>query len=285
MGYERHDPRNWRSRDNDYRSDRYRDERGYRSSSQDYEADERGFFDRAGDEVRSWFGDDEAERRRRMDERYEREQGGRDRNYESGRSYPGYDTGSRGGYGYRASGWGGRGAEYGGYGTGGAGYSPYTGGTYRENSNYRHDPHYHEWRDREIANLDRDYDEYRREHQSRFENDFGTWRNKRQGQRQSLGSAREHQEVIGSDGTHVGTVDHVRGDRIILTKNDQDASGRHHSIPCSWIERVSDKVELSCTASEAQARWKDEERRSAIGGRDDESDGPHILNRSFSGTY
>ena len=31
--------------------------------------DDRGFFDRAGDEVRSWFGDDEAQRRREMDER------------------------------------------------------------------------------------------------------------------------------------------------------------------------------------------------------------------------
>src|SRR5262245_7060513 len=30
-------------------------------------ARERGFFERAGDEVRSWFGDEEAERRRRMD--------------------------------------------------------------------------------------------------------------------------------------------------------------------------------------------------------------------------
>jgi osmotically-inducible protein OsmY len=30
--------------------------------------EERGFFERAGDEVRSWFGDDEAERRRRADE-------------------------------------------------------------------------------------------------------------------------------------------------------------------------------------------------------------------------
>jgi len=29
--------------------------------------DDRGFFERAGDEIRSWFGDEEAERRRRMD--------------------------------------------------------------------------------------------------------------------------------------------------------------------------------------------------------------------------
>lgn len=278
MGYERHD-RNWRARDYDNRSDRYR-------NSSQYD-DDRGFFERAGDEVRSWFGDEEAERRRRIDERNEdRGYGRRDfRDYQGSRGYAGYDTGSGGGYGYRASGWGGSGADYGGYGTGGgAGFSPYSGGTYRENSNYRYDPHYHEWRNREIATLDRDYDEYRREHQSRFEHDFGSWRDKRQGQRQSLNSVREHQEVVGSDGSHVGTVDHVRGDRIILTKNDQDASGRHHSIPCSWINRVSDKVELDRAASDAQAVWKDEERRGAIGGRDD-SDGPHVLNRSFSGTY
>jgi osmotically-inducible protein OsmY len=31
-------------------------------------SEERGFFERVGDQVRSWFGDEEAERRRRMDE-------------------------------------------------------------------------------------------------------------------------------------------------------------------------------------------------------------------------
>jgi osmotically-inducible protein OsmY len=31
-------------------------------------AEERGFFERAGDEIKSWFGDEEAERRRRVDE-------------------------------------------------------------------------------------------------------------------------------------------------------------------------------------------------------------------------
>jgi osmotically-inducible protein OsmY len=44
----------------------YRDERGYRDRN------ERPMTDRAGDEVRSWFGDDEAARRRRMDEVRER---------------------------------------------------------------------------------------------------------------------------------------------------------------------------------------------------------------------
>lgn len=34
-----------------------------------YDPDERGFFDRASDEVMSWFGDDDAARRREMDQR------------------------------------------------------------------------------------------------------------------------------------------------------------------------------------------------------------------------
>jgi hypothetical protein len=46
-------------------SDRYRrDER--------YGRDDRGFVDRATDEVRSWFGDDQAETRRRYEEREDR---------------------------------------------------------------------------------------------------------------------------------------------------------------------------------------------------------------------
>lgn len=43
------------------RLDQYDDERD----------NERGFFERAADEVRSWFGDDEAERRREMDGRFD----------------------------------------------------------------------------------------------------------------------------------------------------------------------------------------------------------------------
>lgn len=39
------------------------------AASRRYREDERGFFDRAGDEIASWFGDEEAERRREMDHR------------------------------------------------------------------------------------------------------------------------------------------------------------------------------------------------------------------------
>lgn len=47
-------------------------------------ADDRGYFERAGDEVRSWLGDDEAQRRRYMDEQRDREQ--RDASYDRDRN-------------------------------------------------------------------------------------------------------------------------------------------------------------------------------------------------------
>ncbi|HEX6044791.1 MAG TPA: BON domain-containing protein [Pyrinomonadaceae bacterium] len=43
-------------------------DRGYEYGRGEYGGDERGWWDRASDEVASWFGDEEAERRRRMDE-------------------------------------------------------------------------------------------------------------------------------------------------------------------------------------------------------------------------
>lgn len=72
-----------------------------------YGRDERGVADRAGDEVRSWFGDDDAARRRRMDERAPerwearswegegrgRSDWGRDRSYSSDREYGDRDYG------------------------------------------------------------------------------------------------------------------------------------------------------------------------------------------------
>ncbi|HVJ03830.1 MAG TPA: DUF2171 domain-containing protein [Sphingomonas sp.] len=204
--------------------------------------DDRGFLERAGDEVRSWFGDEEAERRREMDQRYD------DRT---------------------------------------AGYE-------RRRDAAPHDDHYRSWRTQRIAELDRDYDEYRRENAQRFHNEFDSWRTERQGQRDCLRRVSEHMEVVGMDGSHVGTVDKVRGDRILLTKSDPEAGGHHHSIPSRWIESVDDKVKLRKTADEAQAHWRDEERSGALFGErrdtarsEDRQDwsSEHNLNRSFSGTY
>ncbi len=47
-----------------------------RGRPEGYDYQDRDFFSRAGDEVRSWFGDEEAERRREMDSRYDERQGG-----------------------------------------------------------------------------------------------------------------------------------------------------------------------------------------------------------------
>jgi hypothetical protein len=177
-----------------------------------------------------------------------------------------------------------RGGGLGGSSSSAPAYSPMTGDYGR---GHQHDPHYSEWRQRQMEELDRDYDEYRREHQSKFENEFGGWRQKRQGQRQMVGTAREQMEVLGSDGAHIGTVDKVRGDRIILTRNDPNAGGVHHSVPCSWIENVGDKVTLNRTAEQAIAEWRDEDRGRALFEKQsgEGNDGPHVLNRSFSGTY
>ncbi len=94
---------------------------------------------------------------------------------------------------------------------------------------------------------------------------------------------KEHDEVVGSDGSHVGTVDKVRGDRILLTKNDADAGGQHHSIPSSWIQSVEDKkVTLSKTADEAKKQWRDEEQNQAMFGYGDRG---NQSGQSRSGSY
>jgi len=65
----------------------------------------------------------------------------------------------------------------------------------------------------------------------------------------------EHMEVIGADGVHVGTVDHVEGDRIKLTKKDSGQGsheGHHHYISLGLVADVEgDKVRLSANADVA----------------------------------
>jgi len=63
---------------------------------------------------------------------------------------------------------------------------------------------------------------------------------------------REHMEVVGADGRHVGTVDHLAGDsQIKLTRNDL-ADGEHHYLAVELIDRVDDKVHLKIPAQDAQ---------------------------------
>jgi hypothetical protein len=69
---------------------------------------------------------------------------------------------------------------------------------------------------------------------------------------------REHMEVIGSDGRHVGKVDHLEGTEIELAKFDTASGLKHHCIPLSWVDDVEDdKLRLDRTAEAAKAAWRE----------------------------
>ena len=66
---------------------------------------------------------------------------------------------------------------------------------------------------------------------------------------------KQHMPVVGSDGGHVGTVDHMEEDRIKLTKQD-DPGGRalhHHYLPVSAVASVDEgEVRLNMDAHRAR---------------------------------
>jgi hypothetical protein len=67
---------------------------------------------------------------------------------------------------------------------------------------------------------------------------------------------KEHAEVVGSDDQHVGTVDHVDGQRLKLTKTDPAAGGRHRFIHLDSVASLEDgKVRLNRTAEQAKDEW------------------------------
>ena len=73
---------------------------------------------------------------------------------------------------------------------------------------------------------------------------------------------REHMEVIGADGVHVGTVDHTDGDRIKLTRKDSGQGsheGHHHYISRGLVAGIEgDKVRLSANADVAVTMEEEE---------------------------
>ena len=70
---------------------------------------------------------------------------------------------------------------------------------------------------------------------------------------------KEHMNVIGADGVHVGTVDHLDGDRIKLTKNDS-GDGKLHYIATGLVAEVEgDDVRLSANADVAVSIFEESE--------------------------
>lgn len=77
---------------------------------------------------------------------------------------------------------------------------------------------------------------------------------------------REHMEVIGADGVHVGTVDGVEGGRIKLTRKDSDAgfeggthSGHHHYLSTGLVAEIEgDRLRLSANGDVAWGMLEEE---------------------------
>jgi hypothetical protein len=226
----------------DNNRDRWHEDRersSWRSGGQgtsDRDDNDRGFFERAGQELRSWFSDDDDRDNHRSRSSWDRDQNRGNGGGQSGRDRDrGYGSGSEGRSsfggmaqgGYGRSGGSDRGQSGGGYGSsrggsewrsignregsnrghaqswgeanrgqsgeherdrnrddGSYGYSSGMSGTLGGFGNQTsfgsgQDDHYRSWRDRQLAELDRDYDDYCREREQQFHSDFDSWRRSR----------------------------------------------------------------------------------------------------------
>ena len=70
-----------------------------------------------------------------------------------------------------------------------------------------------------------------------------------------MAEIKEHMEIIGADGVHVGTVDRIEGNRIKLTRKDSGEGhhrGHHHFIDRSLVADVEgNRVRLSAVGAVA----------------------------------
>ena len=79
---------------------------------------------------------------------------------------------------------------------------------------------------------------------------------------------REHMEVIGADGVHIGTVDRVEGDRIKMIRADSGVAHEehHHYIPRGLVAEVEgDKVRLTARGDVVADLFEQEESGDPIG--------------------
>ena len=66
-----------------------------------------------------------------------------------------------------------------------------------------------------------------------------------------------HMEVVGSDGQHVGIVDHTESAvQIVLTGDDPKAGGKPHLISVDWVDFVDRKVHLNKPSRKAVSEWQ-----------------------------
>ena len=79
---------------------------------------------------------------------------------------------------------------------------------------------------------------------------------------------REHMNVIGADGAHLGTVDRIEGDRIKLIRADSGVAHEehHHFIPRGLVAEVEgDTVRLTARGDVVADLFEQEESGQPIG--------------------
>ena len=79
----------------------------------------------------------------------------------------------------------------------------------------------------------------------------------------SIDQVQEHMQVIDAEGTPIGKVDKIEGDRIKLTKDSSGQGsheGHHHFIPTGLIAGVEgDTVRLSARVDAIESVFQSEE--------------------------
>ncbi|MBV0890527.1 DUF2171 domain-containing protein [Paracoccus sp. Z118] len=79
----------------------------------------------------------------------------------------------------------------------------------------------------------------------------------------SASEIKEHMEIVGADGVHVGKVDHVRSERIKMTRKDEEHGQKdehHHYVPLSAVASCDGgKVWLSADAANARQLFQEED--------------------------
>jgi len=74
-----------------------------------------------------------------------------------------------------------------------------------------------------------------------------------------LSAIREHMDIIGADGVHVGTVDKVEGDRIKMVKADSGSHGNHHHFIAGGLVAAVEGNRVRLSAEGAAAVLLEEE--------------------------
>ena len=84
----------------------------------------------------------------------------------------------------------------------------------------------------------------------------------------SFDEIQEHMQVVGADGVKLGTVDHVDGERIKLTRADSGEAhhDHHHYVPRGLVAEVEgDTVRLTANADVVAALFEQEKDGQPIG--------------------